>query len=543
MSSSKDTQEEISNSLNSHPKSRKANTPPIDPCLPIWPPQTKQDISKAPREFEDELHSSGMASALILTPPTSPPPSDADLMSKQEKPAENKTKVAALSLKAKLGLDAWKCGALTKKNTPCTRPIGEGKQDRIISQIESMISLTWFCPELESELDKLVMLVHCHLHDCGNPKDSRIETWITAFPDGNSDSKPVPSIEKQIRKVLGCVSTQCIWTMPNHNRCKLGIGGRKVQNCTKTIDEIVKPEVYLDNADLGGFLKVLETNMYCHLHVKRGPFQYVAVWKLNIFEIREKAASKVVQSIESNAPGCLESQTRAPGTQETRKISVSNNSNLALRNQELPIPRRSRSFSPRFDQDPVAFWPETYDTSAFDIIARGDNLADYASSYELIRSEMAKSLGKNDQGDGFVYLYEVKGNSGFVKLGYTGRSLEARHGEWEFDCDRAVKVLYPDSSVSAIVVPNARRVEALCHAELDHRKIRIYCKGCLKQHIEWFEITPEQAVAVVRKWSKWINTSPYQSPRLRSGGNWTLKEEERQKIGNIDRFMKEISLE
>lgn len=257
----------------------------------------------------------------------------------------------------------------------------------------------------------------------------------------------------------------------------------------------------------------------------------------------KKAASKVVQSIESNAPGCFESQTRATGTQETRKISVSYNSNFALRNQELPISRRARSVSPRLDQDPMAFWPETYDTTAFDIIARGGNLADYASSYELIQSEMAKSLGEEDQRDGFVYLYEVEGNSGFVKLGYTGRSLEARHAEWDFDCNRAVKVLYPDPSVSAIVVPNARRVEAMCHAELDHRKIRLYCKGCLKQHIEWFEITPKEGVAVVRKWSKWISTSPYQSPRLRSGGNWTLKEEERQKIGNIDRFRKEISLE
>ena len=66
--------------------------------------------------------------------------------------------------------------------------------------------------------------------------------------------------------------------------------------------------------------------------MNRGPLKYVAVWKLNIFEIRRRAASEVVQSIESNAPGWLKSQTRAPETQETRKISIGNNSNLALRN-------------------------------------------------------------------------------------------------------------------------------------------------------------------------------------------------------------------
>ena len=75
----------------------------------------------------------------------------------------------------------------------------------------------------------------------------------------------------------------------------------------------------------------------------------------------------------------------------------------------------------------MAFWPETNNTTAFDIIARGDKLANYASSLELVRSEITESLDKKDQGDGFVYLYKVEGNSGFVKLEYTGRSLEIHY--------------------------------------------------------------------------------------------------------------------
>jgi hypothetical protein len=55
----------------------------------------------------------------------------------------------------------------------------------------------------------------------------------------------------------------------------------------------------------------------------------------------------------------------------------------------------------------------------------------------------------------------------------------------------------------------------------------------LKQHIEWFEISPTEAIRVIQKWSKWMETGPYQSG--------VLKEEERRRAANMDEFMKEIS--
>lgn len=520
--------------LNSHPKSWKANTPPMETRLPSRPPQTKPDISRAPREFEDEFNVSRMASALYLSPPASPR-SESNLTRREKKPAENKTQVDVLSLKTKLGLGNWRCGCPTLKGTPCTRQIPEGNKDQINSQLESMRSLTRSSPELEAKLDTLAMLVHCYQHDCGIPKDSRIDTWAEAFPAGDG----IVSVEKQIRKALGRVSTQCIRDKWDGERCKLRIGGRKVQNCTKTIDEIVKPEVYLDDASLDGFLKVLETNMCCHRHANPKSFQKVAPWKLSIFEIRKEAGSKLVQS--SDLRDEFKKQGQAPDSRETGRISTENNNNLVLQNYGLPIPRSSRSLSPELLRDPRSFWPETYDTTPFKVIARSNKLDDCRSSYGLILSEIKRPLDKLDQKDGYVYLYEVEGNSGFVKIGYTGRTLETRHQEWDFDCNRVPKALYPIPSSSARVVPNARRVEALCHAELDHRRARIYCDGCLKQHIEWFEVSAEEAIAVIRKWSRWINTHPYQPPRARSGVNWTLRDEERRKVSDIDRFMKEIS--
>jgi hypothetical protein len=528
MSPSKETQEEITASLNSLSKTQKTK---MTPSYPIPP-----NSFKAGGEFEDELRSSETVSSVLLTPPTSPYRNESKSTPKEEKPAEDKSQMNASTLKTLLGLDDWRCGCLTEKKRPCKNWVLGKNRRQVNSQIKSMITLTRSSPELEAELHKLVMLVHCNCHDCGDPKVSRIDDWTTAFPIGDDDTKLVVSVEKQIKRALGQLSTQCIGETVQQ-RCKLRIGGQKVQNCTKTIDEIVKPEVLLDDAYLDSLLEVLETNMYCHIHIDKRPLKNVALWKSSIVEIRKQADSELVQSIESKAPEGTESQTRASNNQETGSLSIKMSHELIMPNPGPSTPRNLRSLSPDFNRDPAKFWPETYDTTPFDIIEKSDRVADYKSSYTKVQSEVKKSLDSKDQKDGDVYLYEVEGNKGFVKIGYTGRSTETRHKEWSFDCNRDSKVLYPGSST---VVQNARRVEALCHAELAHRRIRIYCRSCLKQHIEWFEISPAEGIAVIQKWSKWMTTCPYQSNPPRS--EWTLKKEEKQRVLDIDQFMEEISI-
>ncbi|KAK0113075.1 hypothetical protein ONS95_014781 [Cadophora gregata] len=246
--------------------------------------------------------------------------------------------------------------------------------------------------------------------------------------------------------------------------------------------------------------------MYCRHHINRRPFKYVARWKLSILEIREKAGLKMMPTIDSNAPGEFRSQTRTPDARDTRRYSTKNNTSLVSQNRGLPAPRSSRPLALDLAQDLAAFWPKTDDRTPFDILSRSNRPADYTSSYHLIQSQLKRPLDEIEQHEGYVYLYEVKGNSGFVKLGYTRGPVKVRHQDWTFDCNRVARTLYPIPSSSAIPVRNAKRLEALCHAELDHRRIRIYCKGCFKQHIEWLEISPEEAIAVIRKWSNWMAT-------------------------------------
>jgi hypothetical protein len=165
--------------------------------------------------------------------------------------------------------------------------------------------------------------------------------------------------------------------------------------------------------------------------------------------------------------------------------------------------------------------------------------------------------------DGYVYAYEVEGNNGYVKIGYTTRSVTDRHNEWSFDCNRQTKSLYPPltaaanisssaaattpaarpvATETAILVPHARRIEALCHAELDHRRIRIYCGACLKQHIEWFNVSAAEVTAVIQKWSRWMATRPYELLQLRYGPKWVLKADEVQRMLKIEQFMRELAV-
>lgn len=125
----------------------------------------------------------------------------------------------------------------------------------------------------------------------------------------------------------------------------------------------------------------------------------------------------------------------------------------------------------------------------------------------------------------------MDGNKGFVKIGFTTQSIKGRGADWTFKCNRIATILYPTSQ-SAMCVENIKRVEELCHAELEHRRVMIYCEACQKVHIEWFEMSSEEAISVIRKWTMWMATGPYRNGALR---------EEVQRAGNIDQFMIELA--
>jgi hypothetical protein len=528
--------DELGTNPRSHPRPQKSSHPRLQkskstsvpyPSPPNSPRETTSPLPEAPKVSEDEARAFRTGSLAPPSPPTMPPQHPLASPAQVE-PEEDEDAVS--ELKTRLGLDGW-CGGLKKKSAGfCRQRPPAANKARIVSQLGAMTDLTQSSPGLDAALDTLASLVHCRFHDGGASKKARIDTWRTKFPVGEADTDLTALVEKQIRKLLDLVSTQCIeGAFSTQPRCECTIGGQRVQNCAATIAEIVRPDVYLNDAYLEGLLKVLETNMFCHSHNNQ-PLQMVERWKSEIGKIRGKQQAK---SVGGDAPERMVGPSRPSSSQSTERPPTKTEDGSALQSGGLSIPS--------FPLDLSTYWPTAYDTSPFEIIAKSTGPADLRSSYSRVKKKMKKELELVDLRSGYVYAYEVPGNSGYVKIGYTSRSVGARHAEWEFECNRLPKVLYPTPSGAIAVVSNARRVEALCHEELDHRRIRIYCQGCLKQHVEWFEVSAAEAVAVIQKWSRWMATNPYQSIELRSGVKRTIREEERKRTLDMDRFMREIS--
>ncbi|EXK81931.1 hypothetical protein FOQG_13690 [Fusarium oxysporum f. sp. raphani 54005] len=518
---------ETATNIASSSKPQKLNSKSIPDSSPPSSPDQTPGLSR------DETCPAGDVLSLP-SPPTTPPRQSSALTAHEKQPTE--ARFNATTLRTSLGLDDNLCGALTKANRPCRSWTPVSNRAGVTSQLESIIALTQSSMELEVTLDKLAKLaklVHCKHHTSSVSKKERIEAWIKIFPVGEASiTDPATAVEKGIRKALSLKSAQCIGIVDSvGSRCKHRIGGQRVYNCMLTIDDIVNPHVYRNGSYLEGLLKVLETNIYCPQHINKQPLQKVASWKLSIAEILEEHSVKLA---ESSIPEKTRGPSGAPNTQGSPESpSTSRSDGFVLRSGRLLIPN--------FDRDLSTYWPNKYNTSPFEIIPTSDRVADYKSSYDMVKREMLKELYDMDQRDGQVYMYEVEGNQGFVKIGYTTRFVEERLQEWDFDCNRASKALYPISLSTAAAIPNARRVEALCHAELDHRRIMIYCHGCLKQHQEWFKIPSTEAIAVIQKWSDWMAARPYESIQLRNTTKWTIKVEERTRTRDMDRFMREIS--
>lgn len=146
------------------------------------------------------------------------------------------------------------------------------------------------------------------------------------------------------------------------------------------------------------------------------PLQKVTLWKSSIVEILVEHLAKLA---ESGAPEETGGPSGAQNTQgPPESPSTSRSDGLVSRSGSLSIPN--------FNRDLSIYWPATYNTSPFKIIVRSDRLADYKSLYNIVKREMTRELYDKDQRDRHVYIYKVKGNPGFMKIGYITRSVEER---------------------------------------------------------------------------------------------------------------------
>ena len=464
--------------------------------------------SKSDLAYQPELSSTKDRTYAPLTPPATPSKKgSATVVTTLAVPVP----IDAAVLENLLGLSNRKCGSPTKYpgEPPCRSYQPNSAYTKRL--ILSMTTLTQASPELDDQLEMLAKPALCSNHCIKDLKGARIKVWKKVFPIGDETAVPIEPIEDRIKSELNCFPYTSTYTCigaddGESTPCTDRIGGKKVRKGKSTIALIIKPENYSDDNNLLFLLRVLADNVMCHDH-KEGIPNRVAKWKSRITEIYK--AYPVPAGI------------------------ISSTGNMKV--------------SPKYKGNPANFWDDADDTSAFVTEVEKDRPSSQSDCYSLVQEKLKEPLKVPELNYGHVYVYEVEGNKGFVKIGYTTKSIEDRLADWKTQCDRVPKLLYPLKPTAKI--PHANRVEGLCLAELKYANRTVICEACPRRHVEWNQIPAAKAIATIEKWTKWIHTSPFEDTnkpitRWESSHqitSWRLRDDEAKRTVDMPNFMQEIA--
>jgi hypothetical protein len=161
-----------------------------------------------------------------------------------------------------------------------------------------------------------------------------------------------------------------------------------------------------------------------------------------------------------------------------------------------------------------------------------------SQAFFWIAHDLRQDLTIREMPEGYIYAFKVKDPQGrdYVKIGVT-RDFKRRmkiHKICYGECER----IYPPEGEKFVLVDHAYRVERLIHAELVEWSMLLERCPRLRQrhncHGEWFDVEERHAIAVIRKWSEWMSSSPYEekastgislekSPKVSAKTKWRLR--------------------
>ncbi|KAJ5720863.1 DUF1766-domain-containing protein [Penicillium malachiteum] len=425
----------------------------------------------------------------------------------------------SLNLKT-LDLDQWICGRIRAgTGFRCSLKIVKANRDQINSLVNTLSTLRKSSPQIPIQLEALAKLTHCSSHGVEGLKDVRSAVWLGLLmrEDSEHSAHSVESVQEQIKEVFGPISRHCSCKTPE--QCGKRIGGQKVRNIRKTIDEIIRPEVYMNDTNLGYLLQVLEANIYCPMHEEEVNQTKSIYWKMKILEIRSVHISnpvKVLENDEELVIGRLQSQVSVITLTEPHSPS-DNEASISI-----AISTESSPGSVYVTKDPATFWPAAFESSPFQFLNKP---ARYRQRHSL-----DGPLNGREKKPGYIYILQEENNAGYLKIGYTTDSIEKRCQNWTFYCNRKFKLVYPTSSELTTQVSYAERVEAWCHHKLHYCRKTIYCNLCLGEHTEWFQTSIKEAIGVIESQSELMAAHHHlydpESPILKAQEGTTFHEVE-----------------
>lgn len=404
-------------------------------------------------------------------------------------------------LAEKLDVSGQKCACPKAGNgEPCTKNSPPGGAAAKNAKLQKLQDLDRSSAELEAELLDLAKLLHCSYHASSKWHAKRVKHWLgQGIFDAEGSVRPPPSISDQLKGLLVLSDVQCAGIYASDRRCRRKVGGQKVQNAAKTVLALLQPVVYLDEQIRNFAIEVLIFNTFCGSHVHQG--------------------TSAGQTLKERISNFLSKEPGSGLTSRTEMFSEETTSIL-------------QGFHSRLT--PNLCWPVAFDDKVFVTEVLADRPRTPEDCHTELRRRLTSKLSRTDQQDGFVYLYQANNNEPFVKIGYTGKSsAQERIKDWAFDCNRTLRLIYPDPKTLSVRVPRARRVEALCHQELAYARELVQCQACDADHMEWFRLPAGLAIGVIQKWTSWMRTEPY--------GDEYLASDLASKTRNMPEFMRSLS--
>jgi hypothetical protein len=256
-----------------------------------------------------------------------------------------------------LSLNQMQCRALTTRDWPCKRNIPKDEHNEIPTLLHTMNQQGLSFERLVECLESLTSLVHCSQHKVGVAKDSRLDIWIPFIARPPGTPKPGFPTSRDIIRALDS-STRCVGLTKNRTRCKLTIGGQRVHNCRRTLEQLVDPEVYRNRSFVSTYLKVLEVNRYCRTHTKQYQPELKEEWKSEVGVARGESFSKAERKdLHTDQLGSsLKNQDVDPSYAATRSRNLRTSLSLTVTSTA--------------SMDAAAFWPEAMETSPWTILAK-----------------------------------------------------------------------------------------------------------------------------------------------------------------------------
>jgi T5orf172 domain len=153
----------------------------------------------------------------------------------------------------------------------------------------------------------------------------------------------------------------------------------------------------------------------------------------------------------------------------------------------------------------------------------------FPAFYWLVQS-LYSDLTPDEIPQGYIYAFRVIDPRGknHLKIGFSKEIT--RRMKSHSDCYGDHEQVYPSRDEDFALINHARRVERLVHAELVEQGMSL--ARCPNErlghnrHGEWFKVEEEHVLAVIRKWSGWMSSSPYEEKPFNEAEQRELKRKE-----------------